>query len=97
MRDPIVSNVREGLPPCMLRYARFGESVAFLHDYTTCEFRTFYTPLMRYGIATGNHWNGQGFHPFGVAEKTITFVDNKAEAQAAFERGAEWVRTGEMA
>ena len=91
-----MSEPREGLPPCMSRYARCGESVAFIHDYVICEFPTFYKPSIRYGIALGSHWNGQGGHPFCIAEKTISFTDDPDEAQAAFDKGAEYVRTGVM-
>lgn len=90
-----MSEPREGLPPCLAHYTRYRESVAFIHDYTICEFRTFYRPSVRYGIGLGSHWNGQGGHPFAVVEKTMSFTDDETEAKAAYEKGAAWVLTGE--
>ncbi len=94
----MTSPAREGLPPCMIHYARLGELVAFVHDYTICNLPTYYTRPERFGISLGKPHDGSKYwagHPFGAVEIKTDFTNDLDEARAAFERGAKWVRTGE--
>lgn len=94
---------REGLPPCIVRLAIFEGNQACWHDMKLC-------PLPvptddRHVITAGRRsidreeddcTNGAVMlvaWPAVVDEGT----DDPAAAQAAFDKGAEWVRTGEMA
>ncbi len=88
----------EGLPPC-LSMAIFEGRVVTFHD-RSCEAAR---APDRFAVAWGKpkHWDkdpsvAHGDCPpmpvGGVVEKLLT--DDPAEARAAFERGAEWVRTG---
>ena len=100
MRDPIVSNVREGLPPCQ-HYALYGNRVASLVDTSKCD--DDHTLATRFFIVAGIDGDNNPSDPHseylagqGSLASCLLRVetDDPAEAQAAFERGAEWVRTG---
>lgn len=92
---------REGLPPCM-SVARFGDRYATMRDRVLCggKHRNARFWVMA-GVVTPPHVPSQ-VHPDYPAPYHLTVrsvmrisTDDPAEAQAAFERGAEWVRTGE--
>ncbi len=94
MRDPIVSNVCEGLPPCIIRAARLEGRVAWWAEANRCQcwhldaqkdvaFGVLISPSSK--VLCGN---------WAISARGGLRTDDPAEAQAAFERGAEWVRTG---
>jgi len=103
VRDPIVSNVREGLPPCR-SLARFDGRRASMIDTALCGedhgFNTYSTK--RCFVIAGRELRPKRVDPHGFlayyfARPSLVVdlcTDDPAEAQAAFERGAEWVRTG---
>ena len=93
----------EGLPPC-LSVAQMGSRIAILRDAAACGHTT---PKKRLEVAAGV-WNGRrdshkswaSAHPEFEGWQLSSLIvnvrtDDPAEAQAAFERGAKWVRTGE--
>ena len=94
---------REGLPPC-LSYAVFDNRLAVLIDLKMdCggqhldRGRRFEVDV---GIAGSRlTWPSHPNMEVNVCSLEIVdlLTDDPDEAQAAFERGAEWVRTGEMA
>ncbi len=110
MTDPTASNVREGLvgepreglPPCMIRVVASDDRQATWHHRSICSI----PEIRRKPIA---HYVLYGQTSPTPAKRTpmlklicpgteIQFeTDDPAEAQAAFERGAEYVRTGKMA
>ena len=101
MADP-----REGLPPCM-SMAVFEGRVATLYDEMACDHKDPASLPTRFEVLTGQPtewlpWAHED-HPeivvpsAWIPSRTQHLTDDPDEAAAAFERGAEWVRTGEMA
>jgi hypothetical protein len=105
--DPTMSNEpREGLPPCVSAVV-FESRAAFLWD-GNCECAGSFSAPLRFCAAAG-YVSGKREAP-GHAGTMMPIIpegdwpwhrahldtDDPDEAQAAFERGAEWVRTGEM-
>ncbi len=91
----------EGLPPCVNRIVIFEGRQATWHLRDSCP-----DPLVhsgKYWVCVGHRsGNSIPYHDVDITRIQIPpFVnmgtDDPDEAQAAFERGAEWVRTGEMA
>jgi hypothetical protein len=99
MTDPTVSNIREGLPPCFKGFAEFEGRRASLHQKSLCTFSC--TQEGEFLVAPGRIMGRIEGHPHSNWLTGnlggVLLTDDPAEAQAAFERGAEWVRTGEMA
>ncbi len=95
---------REGLPcECFRGIARFDGRVAWWYSpdpqCPECRGRDLGTsPAERHHITGGEDLGYVDGAP-ACSTDTIpwTRTDDPDEAQAAFERGAEWVRTGEMA
>ena len=96
-----MSDPREGLPPCTKLALCDGRMSALIdqavcnHDWGGGRYR------VQRGITNGS-WDSHPDHPevsLPDAECVggLLDTDDPDEAQAAFERGAEWVRTGEMA
>ncbi len=89
-----MSDPHEGLPPCVSAVVFDGRCVV-LHK--PCEAGPeFVVRAGPFGM-----WADSTVHPgfqgtFGSPARVLNlFTDDPTEAQAAFERGAEWVRTGE--
>ena len=87
----------EGLPPCLVRFAEFEGRRASMHQKSLCAFPhtqganflvTFGRILERIEDHPRSNWLTGNFR--GVLD-----TDDPAEAQAAFEHGVEYVRTGE--
>ncbi len=106
MTDPTVSNVRvtarpidgprEGLPPCVKMIVFDGRVVA---QHAPCsagsKFIVRTGRVSRYGCSPDH----PGYRDVNIwAEPSVTelLTDDPDEAQAAFDKGAEYVRTGEM-
>ncbi len=99
MSDPTA--VREGLPPCQ-KFALMDGRVASLIDKSACDID--HNISQRFWVVAGMD-GGAGRraqhpeHRVGhnrVREAVLTLrTDDPDEAQAAFNKGAEWVRTGE--
>lgn len=92
---------REGLPPC-LRYAVFEDRRAIMHlscpEHRNPESRYYHIacgPLERVAFDY-QHGGRQIYYPWGNIKNIITLTDDPAEAEAAWERAQEWVRTGEL-
>lgn len=90
---------REGLPPCA-RLALFENRVACIDDRSICDH-----PGARFVIRAGRdpEPHASFYHPeckaFTITESACVLeldTDDPAEAEAAFERGERWVRTGEL-
>lgn len=100
-----VSNVREGLgeglPPCVRRLAVYDGRVCHWHDAhsPTCPDQDFDGKC--YSISGAPATTFTDRHQPSIPtcyEDEVEWeylTDDPAEARAAFERGAEWVRTGE--
>ncbi len=93
----------EGLPPCQTQMAMFEDRVANLFDYSLCNTHGD-LDARRYGVSVGviQTQEGDTWHP-GCAGGTLApgapiylLTDDAAEAQGAFERGSEYVRTGNL-
>ena len=106
MTDPTVSNVRvtarpidgprEGLPPCLVGFAEFEGRRASMHQRSLCTFSS--TQGANFLVTSGRILGRIEGHPHsnwltgnfsGVVD-----TDDPDEAQAAFDKGAEYVRTG---
>jgi hypothetical protein len=93
---------REGLPPCQ-KFATFENRVASLLDKAVgCDgnhtFDTRFWVLAGMDGGTGSPKVHPGYRAGSKIIHGAVIVlstDDPDEAQAAFERGAEWVRTGE--
>ena len=105
MSNPTVSNEpREGLPPCVIRAAKFDGRIAWWSVTGRCECvgadrnpptnRVLYG---QHGPAPNDRRRKWLCRDWFIVGKLPFMTDDPDEAQAAFERGAEWVRTGEMA
>ncbi len=87
----------EGLPPCV-KIAAFEDRAVLLIDRGKCQ--KDHGLRSRFGIRYGhiNRWVESRVHPgprvpwVPVQEQT----DDPDEAQAAFDKGAEYVRTGQL-
>lgn len=85
---------REGLPPCIIRAARLDDRMAWWSEANRCEcWATDAQVDVAFGVCRP---------PISTAlcrDWCISALGNARdpdEAQAAFERGAEWVRTGHI-
>lgn len=100
------SDLREGLPPCMKRRVEFEDRLAGLGDWEACgadhnrairpsryEVQAGYAGQL--AVATTSH---PGISIRGMQLPTIfkLFTNDRAEAEAAWLRAEEWVRTGEL-
>ena len=106
MSDPTVSNVRmsvrplaeprEGLPPCLVRFAEFEGRRSSMHQKSLCAFP--HTQGANFLVTSGRIMGRIEDHPrsnwLTGNFRGVLDTDDPDEAQAAFERGAEWVRTG---
>ncbi len=90
----MLAMTREGLPPCA-RIVLYDDRLAVWHS--PCGTRNGHIvtagPFLEYADSRDH----PGFKTaIGTYPLTVDLVtDDPTEAQAAFERGAEWVRTGE--
>lgn len=88
---------REGLPPCV-RMAVFNERAVMLIDREGCQGD--HGLGVRFGVRLGDidHWAESVTHPGPKLPwvPIATLTDDPEEAEAAFERGERWVRTGEL-
>ena len=102
-----MSDAREGLPPCV-SVAVFEGRRAFMRDVRKCEHgwgdgERKERIVVCTDLVHGKSLAPDGYHPecsmpWGDGSTfLLVWTDDPDEAQAAFERGAEWVRTGEMA
>lgn len=93
-----MSDPREGLPPCLKGVAVFGERQATWHDADICPDGPHQGHHVCWGIV-GEERYGDDIHPplrvLLTDSGECSGTDDPIEAQVAFERGAEWVRTGE--
>ncbi len=91
----------EGLPPCIRRLAILEGNQACWHDMAQCPqpiptaAQHVITAGRRDGLRNGNDCTNGAVEMIAVPGFLVEGTDDPAEAQAAFERGAEWVRTGE--
>ena len=93
---------REGLPPCQ-KFATFEDRVASLLDKAAgCNgnhiFDTRFWVIAGTDVGAGSPKVHPGYRAGSRivrGEVILLRTDDPDEAQAAFERGAEWVRTGE--
>ena len=90
---------REGLPPC-LSIAVFDGRRAWFLDAAACGHTTpkRFTVVADTLIRWDTNWvfHPEVLTPTGTLEGPLEIrTDDPDEAAAAFERGAEWVRTGE--
>ena len=101
-RDP--AEPREGLPPCT-SLVMFDGRLAALINTALCGEPQVHNMATRFFVTAGaqSGSTAPGLHnpncrmPQGQGEHTVYLeTDDPAEAQAAFERGAEWVRTGRL-
>ena len=95
-----VSDPREGLPPCLSVAVFDGRMAAMVDgeadsscDHYSARFWVGAGTIIRREKALTLH----GFYPWVTKGGFELFTDDPDEAQAAFAKGAEWVRTGEMA
>lgn len=107
MTDPVVSNVREGLPPCVSAAVFEGRRV-FMRDIRKCNhgWVSYDESAGRIVVvadtfvsvtADSTDWHPGCVTPTGCGPDIVQLqTDDPAEAQAAFDKGAEWVRTGEI-
>jgi hypothetical protein len=93
---------REGLPPCVTKSVSFdGRFAAFQEPCDICgardrrEWMVSAYPVERMveSLRHRGYWYPGGFEK-GMTVDVIT--DDPAEAEAAWERAEEWVRTGEL-
>ena len=92
-----VSDPREGLPPCLVRAARLDNRVAWWGEANRCRC---WNISARMDVGFGVLTEPQASHDvlcrdWYISGQGSVRTDDPDEAQAAFERGAEWVRTGE--
>ncbi len=111
MTDPTVSNVRvtaramtgprEGLPPCVTGSVIFDGRAAAISDTAICGDhpllpKRFYVTAGLDGGVTANRAH-PGYSDCYIDSQFIDLVtDDPDEAQAAFDKGAEYVRTGKL-
>ncbi len=104
-RDPAPAEPREGLPPC-LSMAVFEGRVSTFYDEMGCDHKDAPDISTRYEVLVGRPtewfpWE-HGDHPetvvpsFDASDRRQYLTDDLDEAKAAFKRGREYVRTGEM-
>ncbi len=95
-----MTSPREGLPPCLVRYAEFEDRLVAFFDDSICG----HNGSHRYGVSAGfilERKRDPG-HPelFGaiieIPPPIYMTTDDPDEAKAAFDKGAEYVRTGRM-
>ena len=91
-----MTSPREGLPPC-LSTVLFDGRVATTVDSKACgqkhhpwRFQVTAGKITRRGEVAGIH----EFRSWWVQPVISLYTDDPAEAQAAFDKGAEYVRTG---
>ncbi len=97
-----MSDPREGLPPCLVRAARFDGRIAWWATIGRCECVGADPNPPAHRVLHGQHGptpkDGRDkwlCRDWFIVGKLPFMTDDPAEAQAAFERGAEWVRTGQ--
>ena len=90
----------EGLPPCV-SLVRLDNRMAALVDYAVCKHvNSFRFSAMASYVndeerLPNGFWHPE-FPPWQARDVAMDILtDDPAEAQAAFERGAKWARTGE--
>jgi len=100
-----VTSPREGLPPCY-SVSMLDSRVSILHDSRVCSKRgTAQTHRFIIGAGDDSYVGKGNAHPElqvpqldGFSDLILlVHTDDPDEAQAAFDKGAEYVRTGEMA
>ena len=94
-----MSEPREGLPPCV-KIVVFEDRAVLLIDTESCDAEHGISKV-RFGIRFGviDEWRLSPTHPSGPKTPWVPIhltTDDPDEAQAAFDKGAEWVRTGVM-
>jgi hypothetical protein len=92
-----VSDPREGLPPCLVGFAEFEGRRASMHQKSLCTFSC--NQPADFLSTSGRILERIEDHPHSNwltgNLRGVVNTDDPAEAQAAYERGAEWVLTGE--
>ena len=96
-----MSEPREGLPPCQTHCVMFEERLAAAYDFALCGEHGL---VSRYAVSAGViQSRGEDSTHAGRAGGTYKgtpliylLTDDPDEAQAAFDKGAEYVRTGVM-
>jgi hypothetical protein len=101
MINMTVAPPREGLPPC-IRQAVCDERVATLYD-ARCECSKGFSVITRYCVVAGplSRYSEAASHPntrlARVCDTVLHFdTDSASEAEAAWARAEQWVRTGEL-
>ena len=101
MSDPREGAPAEGLPPCIKRVAIFEGRQATWHIRESCPDPSNQTSRCGHYVCAGQRGGKRCSYHSGVDLELLhkpvvleAFTDDPAEAKAAFERGAEWVRTG---
>ena len=94
---------REGLPPCIVQGARLDNRIAWWSSTGRCEcLGAFQGPPVHHVLHGQRGPVPQGqqgkwlCRDWFIAGELPLRTDDPAEAQAAFERGSEYVRTGVM-
>ena len=91
----------EGLPPCVKRVAIFEGRQATLHAGESCPDPEIAAGMNGYRVCAGHRGTVRNpYHDIDITTlRDPMFMDvltgDPDEAQAAFDKGAEWVRTGE--
>lgn len=91
---------REGLPPCVRNVAIFENRQVTLHERELCPDPAIQTDVKSFRVCAGHR--GVRRNPYHDTDITSlrdpmsleVTTNDPAEAQAAFAKGAEWVRTG---
>ncbi len=93
-RDSAPAEPREGLPPCLSFVIFDGRVACLAAPCKSCEREGWRVQIGDAGrrVAYSPH---PGTYSLTAKKRQQLDFDDPAEAQAAFERGAEWVRTGE--
>jgi hypothetical protein len=93
---------REGLPPCQRKAAVFEDRAAGFWEYPLCD-SCKHRSTFRFGVGAvlAETWEESQYHPphrspWGIYAPIQLVTDDKAEAEAAWEKAERWVRTGEL-